>query len=171
MFRFFKKSNTPRDIAESTYTDTIGIFSELNIVQTLAMMHREALTTGISAEDGNDLVMGAYRTLFLAAGLAKYRVVREMQDEKVGDAIAKKVLDESSLRNIVDLIRGSVQFTSPEPMFEVSKESGILFQAASLFDRMLRQKQLGAAYEIWRECAKGSYTTLPLIVARAGTSH
>lgn len=143
----------------------IEVFSQLHVVQTLALMHREAITTGVSVDEGNDLVMGAYRTLFLAAGLARHRMIRETLDEKAADELVNKVLNESSIRNIVGMIRSSVQFTSAEPMMEVTREVGLIFQAATLFDRLLRQNQQHLAFNVWRECAKGSYATLPMAAA------
>ena len=63
------------------------------------------------------------------------------------------------------MIRSSVKFTSPELMVEVEREAGFIFQFAMLFDRLLRQKQNYLAFEVWRECAKGSYATVPMAAA------
>lgn len=163
MFGFSRKKDSAVRTAEQVYVEVIAVFSQLNILRALALMQREAVSTGVSASDGNDLVMGAYRTLFLAAGLARHRMIRETLDEKAGDEIVNKVLNESSISDIVGMIRSSVKFTSPEPMIEITREAGLIFQAATLFDRLLRQKQHQRAFEVWRECAKGSYATLPMV--------
>ena len=52
MFGLFKKKETPADIAERIYVSVIEVFSQLHVVQTLALMHREAITTGVSVDEG-----------------------------------------------------------------------------------------------------------------------
>lgn len=157
---------TSAQITNRIYIETLEVFSMLQITKNLAVMHQQAMSGKCSDADCNDLIMGAYRTLFLAAGLAKYKMAREMQDEEAGEKAANQILNDSALRNIVRLIRESISFTCDEPMYTVAKEAGLLFQAATMLDRMLRQKQFDKAFEVWRTCAKGSYAELPLIYTR-----
>lgn len=166
MFGSTKKTETPDEIANRIYVETLEVFSMLKIIQHLADMHRYALSDACSDSDRNDLVMGAYRTMFLAAGLAKYRMTRELQEEESGEKVMNQIFKDSALRNIVGMIRESVIFTGEEPMLAVVKEAGMLFQAATMFDRMLRQKQLDKAFEVWKTCVKGSYHELPMVYAR-----
>lgn len=166
MFGFFKKAESPDAIASRVYVETLEALSTLKIIPTLAEMHKHAASGECSVSDCNDLVMGAYRTLFLAAGLARYRMAREMQDEAAGDKVSNQILNDSAIRNIVGMIRESVPFTCDDPMLTAAKEVGMLYQAATMLDRMLRLKQLDKAYEVWRTCAKGSYTELPRVYAR-----
>ena len=162
----FNKEETQGDICSRIYIETLELFSTLTINKNLADMHRFALSAECSESDRNDLVMGAYRTLFLFAGLAKYRMARELQDEAAGDIVANRILNDSGIQNIVRMIRESVDVSCEEPMQVVAKEAGMLFQAATMFDRMVRYKQVEKAFEVWRACAKGAYSELPMIYAR-----
>lgn len=153
---------TQDEICNRIYLDTQEVFSTLTIIKNLADMHLFAMSAESSETDRNQLVMGAYRTLFLAAGLAKHRAARELLDEVAGDSLANRVLKESGIRNIVTMIQESVAFSCEDPLHVAAKEAGILFQAASMFDRMIRLNNLEKAFEIWRVCAKGSYSELPM---------
>ncbi len=157
MFGFFKKKKTPTELADHIYAEVLETLTQLRIFESLAYLHREALTSNITANEGNDLVMGAYRTMFLAAGLARQKAQSAALDEKIAESIANKILNDSSIRNITMMIRSSVPFTSAEPMIDVAKEAGPLFGAAQLFDELLRKGQRERAYKVWHECAKGAY--------------
>lgn len=154
---------TPNEIASRVHVETIDVFSKLNILQSLAKMHVEALSGQCSDSDRDDLVMGAHRTLFLAAELCRYRVKAEFLDEAAAEKIANEFVSESGIRNIVDMICGSIPFSCSEPMKAVSRESATLFLAATMFDKLLRQNRPDKAFEVWRACAKGSYSELPTI--------
>ncbi len=160
------EEETQDDICNRIYVETLEVFSTLTVIKSLADMHRFALSGECSESERNDLVMGAYRTLFLAAGLAKHRMARELQDEVTGDTVANRVLADSGIRNIVTMIRESVAFSGEEPMQAVAKEAGLLFQAATMFDRMVRLDKLEKAFEVWRVCAKGAYSELPMVYVR-----
>lgn len=80
MFGFFRKKETTEEIVARVHAQTLELFSSLGIIDLLGRMHKTALEGGASDEECNDLVMGAYRTLYLAAGLARDRVLRETKD-------------------------------------------------------------------------------------------
>lgn len=157
MFGFFKNKKAPDDLTDHIYVEILEDFTQLKIFETLAYFHREALTSKITADDGNDLIMGAYRTMLLAALLAKQRAKNANLDEKKADSIANKILNKSSFYEVAMMIRSSVPFTSAEPMIEVARESGQLIRVAQLFDELLRNGQRESAYQLWHKCAKGAY--------------
>ena len=79
MAEFSGKTESPDEIVNRVYVETLEVFSVLEIIRNLAAMHRSAMSGECSDSDRNNLILGAYRTLFLAAGLGRYRMARELQ--------------------------------------------------------------------------------------------
>ena len=164
MFGLFRKKETEKEIADRIHIATQSLFSTIGAVPTLAAMHKEVLDGGASADECNDLAIGAYRTLYLAAGLAHYRMTMETGDGAAADAAANSIIESSGLANIIRMILESVPFSDAD-MQAATKEVGLLFQAATMLDRVVRQKRLDIAEQVWRTCAKGSYAELLMVYA------
>lgn len=162
MFGWFKKKKTTEDIISTAHTQTHDLFSTLGIVRNLAMLHKLALEGEASDEECNDLVMGAYRTLYLAAGVAKHRAQDESKDPAVGNQAANSILNGSGLSNIAQMIKESIPSREFEPLLALGEEVQYLFQAATILDRLVKKRRLEEAHEVWRACAKGSYGELRL---------
>ena len=166
MFKFFKKKEGPTEIANRVHVETLDLFKEIGILPTLAVMHRAALHGQVSDSECNDLALGAYRTLILATGVVRYRMIQETGDEEAAVRLANSFSESSGLSNIVEMILESIPFNKVE-LSAVTDEANFLFQAATLIDRASRQKQFKVAYELWRTCAKGEYLELPKVYAEA----
>lgn len=76
----FSENETAEQVVSRVHTQIHELFSELGIIGTLANLHRLALDESASKDECNDLIMGAYRTLYLGAGMVHYRVLRATQD-------------------------------------------------------------------------------------------
>lgn len=168
MFGIFKKKETGKDISERIHITTQSLFSEIGAVPTLAAMHKAALAGAATESECNDLAIGAYRTLYLAAGVAHYRMIIETGDGAAADVVANSIIESSGLSNIIRMILESVPYSDSD-MEAATKEVGQLFQAATMLERLVRQKNLATAQQVWRACAKGSYMELPMLYA--GISH
>lgn len=166
MFKFFKKKENPNEIASRIHGETLNLFKEIGILHTLAVMHRAALQGQVSDSECNDLALGAYRTLILAAGVARYRMIQETGDDEAAGRLANSFSESSGLSNIVEMILESIPFNKIE-LSAVTDEAHLLFQAATLIDRTSRKKHFNVAYELWRTCAKGEYLELPKIYAES----
>lgn len=76
------------------------------------------------------------------------------------------MINSSGLTNIVRMTRESIPRTEFEPTLALVKEMGMLFQAATMLNSLVRQHQFDEAREVWRVCAKGSYGELKMIDVR-----
>jgi hypothetical protein len=164
MFKFFKKKEGPREIADRIHVATQDLFKEIGATPTLAEMHKAALHGKLSENECNDLALGAYRTLILAAGVARYRMIQATGDEEAADRLANSFSESSGLSNIVQIILESIPFNKTE-LNAVTDEANFIFQAATLVDRASRNKQLKTAHELWLKCLKGAYIELPMVYA------
>ena len=162
MFKFFKKKESPAKIADRIQVETQELFKEIGIIPTLAEMHKAALHGHCSDSECNDLALGAYRTLILAAGVVRYRMIRETGDEEAADSLANSFSESSGLSNIIEMILETVPFNKEE-LRAVTGEANFLFQAATLVDRTSRNKQFKVTYELWKTCAKGQYIEIPRV--------
>lgn len=164
MFKIFKKKGSPNEIADRIHLATQDLFKDIGAIPALAVMHKAALHGEVSDDDCNDLALGAYRTLTLAAGVVHYRMILETGDEDAAGRQASSFSESSALSNIVQMILETVPFNKAE-LNAVSNEVNQLFQAATMLERSVRQARRETAYEIWRTCAKGSYMELPMVFA------
>ena len=164
MFETPKKDETKEDIANRIHIETQNIFSEIGAIRTLAFMHREVIAGRASSSECNDLAIGAYRTMYLAAGVAHYRMTLETGNIQAAGEAADTIIKSSGLSNVVELILKTVPFDDAD-MESATKETNLLFQAATMLVRVLRQKKSATAERVWRACAKGAYTELPMIYA------
>jgi hypothetical protein len=170
MFGWFRKSETPEQLAVRQYRETMETFSKLNIIRTLALMHRTAMQGGSEA-DWEQLVVGAWRTVELAAELVTYRVEREGLDEGWVNA-SRGAIYKGALMEIAQTIKESDprprKFSVPDCTVEEAcamRERSQLRDAAVLLDQFVRQRRLDKSFEVWRACAKGAYMDLPMIYA------
>lgn len=164
MLKFLKKRKSPNEIADRVHIETQDLFKEIGAIPTLAKIHKAAIHGQCSDSECNDLALGAYRTLILAAGVARYRMIQETGDKEAADRLANSFSESSGLANIVEMILESVPFNKAE-LSAVTDEANLLFQAATLIDRTSRHKQLNVTYELWRTCAKGEYLNIPKVYA------
>ncbi|WP_028995226.1 hypothetical protein [Azonexus hydrophilus] len=160
MFGLFRKKKSVDECMVEAHVETHAIFTELTILETLAYMHRLVLEGQASPEECNDLLLGAYRTLYLAAGVGRWRLLRKTKDEIAADKVANTIMTDSGIFNIVQMIRSSIPGTGMEQTPIIFKEMGIIFHVARVFEEMVTQGQHEKAFEIWRTCAKGAYSEL-----------
>lgn len=171
MFGWFKKTETPQQVADRLYSETLETFHSLNVVEALALMHRTAMQGGCSDEEWGHLVIGAWRTAELASQLAGYRVERETRDTNLASSARGAVFS-----GALGQLARTIESTDPRPQrlllpdVTVDKARALsereqLRDAATLLDRLMRQRQHKKAFEVWRACAKGAYMELPVIYA------
>ncbi len=169
MFSWFKKKETSQETADRLYVETMDLFSELQIVRTLALMHRSGMQGGLAMEEWGDLAVGAWRTLELGAQLLGYRVERATLDEGLASA-SREAVYKGMLLSIARMIEDADPRPRREILPDVSveraqamSERNALRDAATLMDRLARERQYEKAFNLWRACAKGAYLELPVI--------
>lgn len=156
-FGLFGKKETDAEAEDRIYSQVHENFRTLGVLQALAHLHRLCLDGETTAEECNDLVMGAYRTTFIAAGLGRLMMIHEGRIGEPANRVCNALLNNSALATIAKEIRASVPRTEAEPLLAVQMETGVLFGVAELIHQRLKAKDYPGAYEIWQHAAKGGY--------------
>lgn len=157
---FLKRRKNLEEHMEDAHVETLTIFSDLKIIEALASLHLQVLNGRASPDECNDLLLGAYRTLYLAASVGRCRLMRKINDENAGNKVAQAIMTDSGIFNIVQMIRTSIPHTGMEQNQIIFNEIGVIVSVARIFEEMVTKERYDEAFEVWRVCAKGSYVEL-----------
>jgi hypothetical protein len=157
MFGLFRRKETDAEIEQRIHVTVQEKLSEIGVLQALAHLHLLCLQGDADDAECNDLVIGAYRTLFIAAGLGRTMMVYEGQIGEPADRVATALINTSGLANIVKEIRSSVPRTELEPLLAVMPEISILYKAAEMMHQCIKKKDHEGAFNIWHRAVQGGY--------------
>ncbi|GAA0239881.1 hypothetical protein [Marinomonas primoryensis] len=153
MFNFFKKHNH----AENAHAKALDILSEIGVVEMIGSLHREALLGNLDSAEIRALMIGAYRTVGIGAGIG-FCIMQEAHMPK--EEISKMYwgfVNESSIRQIAVNIYASLNdvVNMPPLISIVERERELLTNVGFDIYHSYINNMLERAHEQWRVGVQG----------------
>lgn len=153
MFGLFKKKNH----ADDAHAKALEILKEIGALKTLALLHKEALLGNVSDSEINDLVLGAYRTVTIGAGIT-VSIMKQLNTPREESSKAYwSFINDSSIRKIASSLFESLQehVTIDMPASVMETEADNLIKSGFKVHNHYMSNNIESASSEWLLGAKG----------------